>query len=85
MRVLLDENVDHRLRRFFDSEHEVTFDALITTDRNVPYQQNVARLRLSVIILEAKSNTLENLTPLMVKFNAAMKQVRPGAIQRISA
>ena len=63
MRVLLDEHLDHRLRRSFDPSVEVAtvaeqgwkgkkngellqlasreFDALITADQNLEYQQNV--------------------------------------------
>lgn len=106
MRVLLDENVDRRLRRFFDSEHEVTtvvergwagkkdsqllelaqrdFDVLVTADRNIPHQQNLSQLQLSIVILEAKSNALESLTPLMGELGIAMTQPQPGTARRIS-
>ena len=70
MRVLLDEHLDHRLRRSFDPSVEVVtvaeqgwkgkkngellqlasraFDALITADQNLEYQQNVARYDLGM-------------------------------------
>lgn len=106
MRVLLDENVDRRLRRFFDDEHEVTsvprvgwsgkkdgelldlaqreFDVFVTTDRGIPDQQNFSALDLAVVVLEAKSNTLEDLTPLMERVNAELGAPQPGTPQRIS-
>ena len=80
MRVLLDEHLDHRLRRSFDLSVEVAsvaeqgwkrkkngelvqlasreFDALITADQNLEYQQNVARYNLGIVVLVARSNRL---------------------------
>jgi predicted nuclease of predicted toxin-antitoxin system len=76
MRVLLDENLDHRLRRSFDRSVEVStvadqgwkgkrnsellelasreFDAFITGDQNLEYQQHVARYNLGIIGSSAK-------------------------------
>ena len=107
MRVLLDENVDRRLKRAFDEEHEVStvpergwagmrngelleaagkeFDALVTTDRGMPYQQNLSRFELAVIVLEAKSNSYEDLASLMDRTNAALGEVVPGEATRIRA
>ena len=39
------------------------FDVLITNDRGLQYQQNIATLPCSVIILSAKSNALEEIAP----------------------
>lgn len=60
------------------------FDVLVTTDQNIPYQQNLSHLQLSVVILEARSNTLESLTPLVSELNTAMMQVQPGTARRVS-
>lgn len=105
MRVLLDENVDRRIKRFFDARHEVftvadkgwtgkngellglaqrEFDAFVTTDRGIPHQQDIARLDLTVIILEARSNTIEDLTPLMQRVNAALERPDPGTAVSVS-
>lgn len=106
MRILLDENMDRRIKRFFDEGHEVLtvqecgwagkkngellrlaqgeFDALATTDRNIPHQQNIASFDLAVVILEAASNAIEDLTPLMERVNAALERPEPGAATRIS-
>lgn len=107
MRVLLDENVDRRIKRFFDTEHEVRtvaeqgwagkkngellglaqreFDAFVTTDRGIPHQQSVGQVQLAVIILEARSNTIEDLTPLMSRVNASLERLRSGTTIRVSA
>jgi predicted nuclease of predicted toxin-antitoxin system len=40
-------------------------DILLTTDRQIHYQQNMTGRSLSIIILRAKSNRLANLLPLV--------------------
>ena len=107
MRVLLDENVDRRLKGAFGEQHEVStvlergwagmkngelleaagneFDAFVTTDRGMPYQQNLSRFELAVIVLEAKSNSYEDLASLMDRTNAALGEVVPGEATRIRA
>jgi PIN like domain len=37
------------------------FDVFITVDRNLPYQQNLTKLDLAVLVLEAPSNRLADL------------------------
>ena len=100
MRVLLDENLDWRLRRGFDAVHDVVtvkyrgwsgkkngellrmaaaeFDAFVTLDSNLEYQQNVAALDLAVVVVRAPSSDLSDLEPLLLELNALLPSVRPG-------
>ena len=39
------------------------FDALVTIDKNLKYQQNIDKYGIIVIILNAKNNKLETLKP----------------------
>ena len=41
------------------------FDAFITVDKNLPYQQNLAMLPVAVIVLDAPSSELPALLPLL--------------------
>jgi len=41
------------------------FDAFLTVDRKLQHQQNLSAFNLAVVVLEAKSNTLADLQPLM--------------------
>ncbi len=88
MRVLLDENVDRRLKRLFSEGFEVTtvtergwngkdngelmrlaqreFDALVTMDRSILHQQNLEGIALVILLLEAPSNRLVDLSPLVL-------------------
>ena len=36
------------------AQHE--FDALVTTDRNLPFQQDLSRFSLAIVVLRARSN-----------------------------
>ena len=80
MRILLDENIPHRLRTLL-SGHDVRttayqgwagltngtllraadeagFDAMITADQGIRYQQNRVRYRLALVVLSTNKETL---------------------------
>ncbi len=61
------------------------FDALLTMDRNLPHQQNLANVDLVIVLLEARSNRLEDLSPLVERTKAAMSAARPGELVRVPA
>ena len=61
------------------------FDALVTMDRGMPFQQNLASLDLVVVLLEAPSNRLADLTPLVGEAEAALSRARQGEVIRVSA
>jgi hypothetical protein len=46
---------------------ENKFELFITVDRNLPYQQNLQRLTLTIFVLCAKDNTRETLRLLIPK------------------
>ncbi|MEJ7682288.1 MAG: DUF5615 family PIN-like protein [Segetibacter sp.] len=46
---------------------ENNFTLFITVDRNLPYQQNLTRLTLTIIVLRAKDNTRKTLRLLIPK------------------
>ena len=52
------------------------YDALVTVDAGFECQQNLARLPLSVLLLRARSNRLEDLEPLNPE---ALNQLRDAA------
>lgn len=86
MKLLLDENLPHQIRREI-ADHEIFtveymgwkgiengellaraaasgFDALISNDRGIEYEQNPASLPITVIVLLAPSNTIESIRSL---------------------
>lgn len=53
------------------------FDAFVTVDRNLSFQQNLASLPLIVIVLHARTNRLADLKRLVPDLLAAIGSARP--------
>lgn len=52
------------------AQHE--FDAFITVDRNLPYQQHLPKFNIAVIVLRTRTNRLVDLQPLVPGLLAAL-------------
>jgi len=61
------------------------FDALITVDRSIRYQRNLAMLPCGLIVLHAETNKIEDLKPLMPLVLEALNNFTPCSIIGISA
>lgn len=61
------------------------FDALITNDRGMEYQQPTGALPIAVVVLLVKSNTIEAIRPLCATLLRALAQLRPGQLLKIEA
>ena len=61
------------------------FDAFVTVDKNLPYQQNTAALPIAVVVLDAKSNELSYLLPLMPALEAVLKNLAQGSYVLVAA
>jgi hypothetical protein len=61
------------------------FDLLVTMDRNIEFQQNLAVLPFAIIVLSAASNRMTHLRPLVPAILSAIQQIVPGTVQRIGA
>ncbi len=61
------------------------FDAVITNDRGLEYQQNLESLPLAVIVLLAKANTIEAIRPLCGELLAILKSLRPCEFVKVSS
>ena len=64
---------------------EQEFDAFVTMDGNLEYQQNLRALKLAVIVLRAKSNAFSLIEPLMPQVNEALRSIGPGDVVHIPA
>lgn len=107
MRVLLNEQIDWRLKRSFDPEHEVEtvrergwagmrngdllsvaapeFDALLTMDRGIDYQQDLSSYDIAVLLVVARSNRREDVEPTMPEVNRMLDDIEPGRLYRVTA
>ena len=59
------------------------YDVLITVDRNLPFQQNIASLPIAVLLLLGSGITYADLQPLIPQLLAELSLTRPGEIHRI--
>ena len=61
------------------------FDVVLTVDKNLPYQQNLANLPVAVIVLEAYSNELAALLPLVRNLEQALGSLQPCTFVLVGA
>lgn len=59
------------------------FDVFVTTDQNLERQQNLKTLPLAVLVLDTKSNDINELMPLMPHVLQALCSLRPQSLKRI--
>ena len=59
------------------------FDAMITVDKNMAYQQNLSSLPLAVVLLDAPSIELRALLPLVPALEAALTSLVPRAFVKV--
>lgn len=59
------------------------FDALITADQNLQYQQNLATLPLSVFVLVARSTAYADVAPLVPALLGHLQIFRPPTLIRV--
>ena len=61
------------------------FDVFVTVDRNLSFQQNLDSFSIAVVVLQAKTNRLADLRPLVPSLLAAIESALPGAAKFIGA
>lgn len=59
------------------------FDVFVTVDRNLSFQQNLVSFSIAVVVLQAKTNRLADLRPLVPSLLAALESALPGAAKFI--
>ena len=62
-----------------------SFDVLLTTDRNLTFQQNMATLRLGIIVVRAPSNDISVLRPLTPAVLEALLRIKVGEVIAVEA
>lgn len=61
------------------------FDAFVTVDKSLPYQQNTATLPVAVLVPDAASNELQYLLPLLPALERALASLAKGSFVLITA
>lgn len=61
------------------------FDVFVTMDGNLEFQQNLASLPIAVLVIEAVSNRMEHLTPLVPNVLLSRLDIQPRSLRKIGA
>jgi hypothetical protein len=59
------------------------FEAFLTADQSLQYQQNLAKSKLRIIVFDAPSNRMEHIGPLMPQAIAALREMSSGELRVI--
>jgi len=59
------------------------FEVLVTTDRNLRHQQDLAAHGVAAVLMIAVSNRLADLVPLVPDVKAALRSLKPGAVVEV--
>jgi hypothetical protein len=59
------------------------WQVLLTVDRGISYQQNIAGRTISVAVIRAKSNRLPDLLPKVPAILDALSSIKPGEVVEI--
>jgi len=60
------------------------FDVFVTVDRNLFFQQDILSFPIAVVVLQARTNRLADLRPLVPRLLSALEARQPGTVKFIS-
>jgi Domain of unknown function (DUF5615) len=60
------------------------YEALVTMDRGIEFQQNLAAASVGVLLVRARSNRMIHLLPLVPAILEALPSLKPGQPHRVS-
>ena len=61
------------------------FDVLLTADKGMEYQQNLAALPMSILIVLARSNRREDLAAAVPAILSALADLPPRTLRKVAA
>lgn len=62
----------------------VEFDAFVTMDKGFLYQQNLEKIQIGIVLLNAESNRYTHLAPLIPQVNVMLKTLKKGQVVSVS-
>ena len=63
---------------------QTQFDVFVTVDRNLAFQQNIPQFTIAVIVLQAQTNRLKDLRPLLPKLLQILTTAPKGEVTPVS-
>lgn len=67
------------------SQAQQRFDALVTVDQSLPFQQDLSRFSIAVLVLRARSNRLTDLRGLIPQLLQALPVAKRGEVTWVGA
>jgi Domain of unknown function (DUF5615) len=64
---------------------EAGYEVLVTMDRNLEHQQNIARAGVGVLVITARDSRVETVLPLAGSINSALSGLHPGMVVHVGA
>lgn len=62
---------------------EGEYDALVTMDRGIEFQQNLIAVAVAILPVRASSNRMVHLQPLVPAILDALPPLKPGQLHRV--
>lgn len=62
-----------------------TFDVLLTADKRLQFQQNIASFDIAVVVIDARSARLVHLRPLVPRIQVALQNALPPTVSVVAA
>jgi Domain of unknown function (DUF5615) len=63
---------------------QAQFDIFVTVDHNLAFQQNIPQFTIAVIVLQAPTNRLKDLRPLLPKLLQTVSKASKGAVSYVN-
>lgn len=63
----------------------VEFDVLLTTDRNMEFQQDLPSFAIALLVIAVGSNDVDVLRPFVPQMLDALNGIGPGEVRRVQA
>ena len=60
------------------------FDVFLTMDQNIEFQQNLFTLPIAILVIEAISNRIDHLKPLVPEILKKLNHIQPKSLQKVS-
>ena len=68
--------------QLLDAAEAGGFEAIVTVDQNIPFQQNLRERKIALLILCARTNRLRDLRQIIPEALDALSRIQPGEIVR---
>jgi predicted nuclease of predicted toxin-antitoxin system len=63
----------------------IKFEVFITADRNLEFQQNLAKLPIAVVVLIARKNRVQDLEPLLPELAALLVALPARSLRKVGS